>query len=120
MGVVLCGLRIAEAMEVGVVGKYVVEKGSVSVVGVFKCPFCPCVFSSQADLDGHLAVFGSRSHVWKFRKLHASFGRVERVVFGYCFCGVKSGGKPKVVYEAVDSLILCPACRHFREKCSGS
>jgi hypothetical protein len=105
------------------VGKYVVEKGSGSVVvGVFKCPFCPCVFSCQADLDSHLAVLGAHGHVWDFRKLHSEpigyFNMramsVKRVVFGHCFCGVKSGGKPKVVYEAVDSFILCPACRHFR------
>jgi hypothetical protein len=100
------------------VSRYVVEKDSRSVVGVFKCPFCPCVFSSQADLDSHLAVFGRGGHVWKFRKSHSrsAFGVSGRVVFGYCFCGVKSGAKPKPVYEVVDSFILCSACRHFREK----
>lgn len=40
---------------------------------------------------------------------------VKRVVLGFCDCGVKSGGKPKVVFEAVDSLILCFACRHFKK-----
>lgn len=37
----------------------------------------------------------------------------DRVVFGRCFCGVKGKGRGKVVFEAVDSLILCPSCRHF-------
>ena len=46
-------------MEVGVLSKCVVEKGSVSVVGVFKCSFCPCVFSSEADLALHMVAFGN-------------------------------------------------------------
>ena len=100
--------------------KYVAEKGSVSDVSIFRCSFCWCEFSSQFDLDSHLAVFGKRNHVWALRKLHSSLyrsafvGVVRRKVYGYCFCGVKSGDKPKLVYEAVDSFILCPACRHFR------
>lgn len=98
----------------GVLSRHVVEKGSVSVGGVFKCSFCPCVFGSQVDLDSHLAVFGRHGHVWEFRKLHSS--GVKRVVFGYCSCGVESGHKPKKVYEAIDSFILCPSCRHFRAR----
>jgi hypothetical protein len=39
---------------------------------------------------------------------------VKRVVLGFCDCGVKAGGKPKVVFEAVDSLILCSVCKHFK------
>jgi hypothetical protein len=105
-------------MVVNVLSKYVVDRSSsVPVVGVFKCPFCPCVFSSQVDLDIHLDFLGRHGHVWAFRKLHSerASGVVKRVVFGHCFCGVKSGSKPKVVYEAVDSLILCSGCKHFRE-----
>jgi hypothetical protein len=103
-------------MVVGVVSKYVAEKGSVSDVSIFRCSFCWCEFSSQFDLDSHLAVFGKRNHAEALRKLHRSVyvGVVRRKVYGYCFCGVKSGDKPKLVYEAVDSLVLCPACRHFR------
>lgn len=34
----------------------------------FKCPFCPCVFSSQVDLDLHLVAFDNIPHlaVWRF------------------------------------------------------
>jgi hypothetical protein len=104
VGVVLDGLRIAEAMVVSVVA-----------VGLFRCPFCPCVFSCQVDLDSHLAVLGRRAHVRDFQKLHSSFDGVKRVIFGYCLCGVKSGSKAKNVFEAIDSFVLCPGCRYFRE-----
>jgi hypothetical protein len=101
-------------MVVDVLSKYVVDRsGSVSVVGVFKCSFCPCVFGSQVDLDIHLDAFGRHGHVWAFRKLHRERA-VGRVVFGYCLQGLKSSGKLKVVYSAMDSLILCPSCKHFR------
>ena len=28
----------------------------------FKCPYCPCMFSSQQDLDLHLKRFGNYAH----------------------------------------------------------
>lgn len=28
----------------------------------FKCPYCPCMFASQHDLDLHLKAFGDYSH----------------------------------------------------------
>ena len=37
---------------------------------VFKCSGCPCVFSSEADLKRHIAVFLQRSHLRLFHKLH--------------------------------------------------
>lgn len=37
---------------------------------VFRCPFCPCVFSSQVDLDLHLKAFGSVPHLCLFRGVH--------------------------------------------------
>lgn len=30
---------------------------------VFQCPFCPCVFFSQVDLDLHLKAFGNVPHL---------------------------------------------------------
>jgi hypothetical protein len=33
-----------------------------NVDGLFQCPFCPCVFSSQHDLDSHLKAFGNVPH----------------------------------------------------------
>jgi len=30
---------------------------------LFECPFCPCVFACNADLERHLAVFGRNRHV---------------------------------------------------------
>ena len=71
VGVVLCGLMIAVAMEADVVSKYVVEKGSDFGIGfrkvvlsggevVYKCVRCPCVFSSLHDVGLHVAVCGER------------------------------------------------------------
>jgi len=39
----------------------------------FSCLFCPCVFSSQVDLDLHLTAFGSGyvSHLRLWRCVHA-------------------------------------------------
>ena len=57
---------------------------------------CWCLFSARVCLVG---VVGGR-----------------RRALGHCFRGVKSSSGPKVVYGAVDSFILCPACRYFRAK----
>jgi hypothetical protein len=47
----------------------------LAVVGLssgssFCCSFCPCVFSSQVDLDLHLKAFGSVSHLRLWRSVH--------------------------------------------------
>lgn len=34
------------------------------------CPFCPCLFSSQFDLDLHLKVFGNSNHFRLWRCVH--------------------------------------------------
>jgi hypothetical protein len=36
----------------------------------FRCPFCPCVFSSQYDLDLHLKAFGAIPHLDLWRSIH--------------------------------------------------
>jgi hypothetical protein len=41
----------------------------------FKCPFCPCIFSSKDDLDRHLLEFGNSSHRDAWRSRHV---KVER------------------------------------------
>jgi hypothetical protein len=46
---------------------------------VFKCSGCPCVFSSEADLKRHNAVFPQRSHLRLFHKFHK---RLENRAFG--------------------------------------
>lgn len=40
---------------------------SVSVDGVYSCPYCPCLFFSQFDLDSHLTAFGREDHerLWR-------------------------------------------------------
>ena len=100
-------------MEVGVLSKCAVEKGSVSVVGVFKCSFCPCVFSSDEDLGLHMVAFGSVEveHVRRFGVVHQVFeGGIKRVVVGCCV----SSGKRRPVFDAMDSRVLCRGCRYFR------
>lgn len=36
----------------------------------FKCPFCSCLFCSQADLDLHLKAFGANPHIRALRCVH--------------------------------------------------
>jgi len=36
----------------------------------FRCPFCPCVFSSQHDLDLHLKAFDAVPHLRLWRCIH--------------------------------------------------
>jgi hypothetical protein len=42
----------------------------------FKCPFCPCIFLTQADLQKHLGCMGDRKeeHLDCYRRTH---GRIE-------------------------------------------
>lgn len=42
----------------------------------FKCPFCPCIFLTQADLQKHLDCMGDRKeeHLDCYRRTH---GRIE-------------------------------------------
>lgn len=42
---------------------------SVSSVG-FRCPYCPCVFSCESDLDLHLKAFGDVAHRDLWRCVH--------------------------------------------------
>lgn len=35
-----------------------------------RCPFCPCVFVSQSDLDLHLETFGNYEHTELWRCVH--------------------------------------------------
>jgi len=35
-----------------------------------RCPFCPCVFVSQSDLDLHLKAFGDVPHIRQWRCVH--------------------------------------------------
>jgi hypothetical protein len=37
---------------------------------IFKCPYCPCMFSSQQDLDSHLKRFGNYDHLDLWRCVH--------------------------------------------------
>ena len=41
-----------------------------------KCPNCPCIFFSQADLEKHIATFGSskEQHEQFYKRTH---GRLE-------------------------------------------
>lgn len=42
-------------------------------MSVYSCSFCSCVFSSETDLNSHLAVFGVScgTHLWRLIALHA-------------------------------------------------
>ncbi|MCL2643708.1 MAG: hypothetical protein FWD52_09455 [Candidatus Bathyarchaeota archaeon] len=44
-----------------------------------KCPYCACIFFTQADLDTHIARFGSNSaqHVKDYKETNA------KIEFGY-------------------------------------
>lgn len=44
--------------------------GGNSVPSEFRCSFCPCVFSSQVDLDLHLKAFDSVPHLRLWRCSH--------------------------------------------------
>ena len=46
----------------------------------FKCPFCPCVFSTKSDFQKHMDCFGSgkAEHIESFRRVH---NRIERSSF---------------------------------------
>ncbi len=48
--------------------------------GLYKCPFCPCCFCSEADLKRHVTIYGSSrlEHSEEFRKVH---GRLEHGSF---------------------------------------
>jgi len=49
-----------------------VNLSSVSSVPLeFICPFCPCRFFSQVDLDLHLVAFGNIPHLAVWRSAHA-------------------------------------------------
>ncbi len=42
----------------------------------YKCPHCPCIFSTQVDLKKHLLVFSDNKgqHEYNYKKVH---GRLE-------------------------------------------
>ena len=42
----------------------------------FKCPFCPCLFLCQADLQRHMSCMGNskEEHMECYRRTH---GRIE-------------------------------------------
>jgi uncharacterized C2H2 Zn-finger protein len=42
----------------------------------FKCPHCPCIFLTQADLKKHLTQFGNANgnHLYSYQNAH---GRIE-------------------------------------------
>lgn len=69
---------------------------------VFKCSGCPCVFSSEADLNCHLAFFGRRSHRKQFRLFHK---RLDGRAFGL------HGGADRSVIEVSNIVrgqaVLC-------------
>jgi hypothetical protein len=46
-----------------------------------KCPFCPCCFCSEADLQRHMESYGTSKseHAETFRKVH---GRLEHGSLG--------------------------------------
>jgi hypothetical protein len=41
----------------------------------FKCRWCPCVFSTEADLASHLKAFGDRDHLGVWSDLHGRYDR---------------------------------------------
>jgi len=46
------------------------RESSPSVDNSFKCPYCPCMFFCQSDLDVHLKAFGDASHLRLWRCVH--------------------------------------------------
>ena len=49
---------------------------NVNLKHFLKCPFCPCVFLTQADLQRHLECMGDQKdeHLDFYRRTH---GRIE-------------------------------------------
>ena len=47
----------------------------------FKCPFCPCLFLTEIDLQKHLGCMGDRQeeHLDTYRRTH---GRIEHGSYG--------------------------------------
>jgi Zn-finger nucleic acid-binding protein len=41
-----------------------------------KCPYCPCIFLTETDLEKHMSVFGKQKeqHEYEYKKTH---GRME-------------------------------------------
>jgi len=41
--------------------------------GFYRCPFCPCVFCTKSDLDGHMSAFGNekQQHLNEYRRCHS-------------------------------------------------
>jgi uncharacterized C2H2 Zn-finger protein len=39
----------------------------------YRCPFCLCIFLTRADLEKHMAAFGSQKeqHLDEFRRCHS-------------------------------------------------
>jgi hypothetical protein len=53
------------------------KRGHVEVV--YPCRWCPCVFSTAADLTLHYGAFGFDDHLKRWRSLHREFDRSNRV-----------------------------------------
>jgi hypothetical protein len=47
----------------------------------FKCPYCPCIFVSQHDLDLHLKAFGDYAHRDLWYSVHVVLEADEHNVF---------------------------------------
>jgi uncharacterized C2H2 Zn-finger protein len=39
---------------------------------MYKCPYCPCVFETERDLNEHIKAFGTdaKTHAMKVRQAH--------------------------------------------------
>ena len=63
-------------VRVNVVWGAAVEEHGEFEESFYKCPFCPCTFSTKADLEKHMATFGNEreQHLDAYRRTH---GRVE-------------------------------------------
>lgn len=53
-----------------------VSDGKIDDKQNIKCPFCPCIFLTKADLEKHLGCMSNEreEHIELFRKTH---GRIE-------------------------------------------
>jgi hypothetical protein len=65
---------------------------------ILKCPFCPCEFCSQVDLDRHLDSFGRVDHLLAFERLHESAEIYEDWL---------RNGADRVVFEIVWLIVRC-------------